>query len=126
MKMLGDDIRLSERLAMLVGEHPELELLTQSLSITTFRYVPPELRARTGEAAVEASIRTLNEALLERIQQSGELFVSNAVIRGRYALRACIVNFNTSIADIEAVPGIVVRMGREIHASHRSTMADPV
>ena len=29
---------------------------------------------------------TENEALLERIQQSGELFVSNAVIRGRYVL----------------------------------------
>ncbi len=120
MKMLGDDIALSERLASLVGEHPELELLTQSLSITTFRYVPPELRARIGEADAEAHIGALNEALLERIQQCGELFVSNAVIRGRYALRACIVNFNTAVSDINAVPGIVARLGREVHAGLRA------
>ena len=121
MKLLGDDIRLSERLARLVGEDPDLELLTQSLSITTFRYVPPELGSRAGNADTEAYIGTLNEALLERIQQSGELFVSNAVIRGRYALRACIVNFNTTVADIDAVPGIVTRLGRELHAEMRAT-----
>ena len=42
------------------------------------------------------------------------MFVSNAVIDGRYALRACIVNFNTTLADVEAVPPIVVRVGREL------------
>ena len=121
MTLLGDDIRLSERLARLVGEHPELELLTQSLSITTFRYVPLELRPKVADTETDAYIGRLNEALLERIQQSGELFVSNAVIRGRYALRACIVNFNTTTADIDAVPDIVTRLGGEIHATMRAT-----
>jgi glutamate/tyrosine decarboxylase-like PLP-dependent enzyme len=115
LKMLGDDIRLSERLHALVSEHAELEALTQALSITTFRYIPAHLRATVGSADTEAYLKTLNEALLERIQQSGEAFVSNAVIRGRYALRACIVNFNTTPADIEALPEIVVRLGRETH-----------
>ena len=32
---------------------PELELCTQALSITTFRYVPPDLRARLGDESVE-------------------------------------------------------------------------
>ena len=39
------------------------------------------------------------------------MFVSNAVIDGRYVLRACIVNFHTERADVEAVPEIVVRRG---------------
>jgi glutamate/tyrosine decarboxylase-like PLP-dependent enzyme len=119
LKMLGDDIRLSERLHALVSSHPELEPLTQGLSITTFRYVPPDLRGRVGSPDTEEHLRQLNEALLERIQQSGEAFVSNAVIRGRYALRACIVNFNTTLADIEAIPEIVVRLGRETDAALR-------
>ncbi len=112
-RMIGDDIRLSRQLHERVDAHPELEAVTQALSIATFRFVPTRLRGRTGEPDVETYLNSLNEALLERIQNSGEVFVSNAVIRGRYVLRACIVNFNTAPADIDAVPEIVVRLGRE-------------
>jgi len=42
------------------------------------------------------------------------VFVSNAVISGRYVLRACIVNFHTTLADVRAVPGIVVRVGQGV------------
>jgi glutamate/tyrosine decarboxylase-like PLP-dependent enzyme len=103
-----------------VAEHPELEPLTQALSITTFRYVPPELRDAIDTASAEAYLNRLNEELLERIQRSGDAFVSNAVIRGRYALRACIVNFNTAAADVDALPEIVVRIGRETHEAVRT------
>jgi hypothetical protein len=41
------------------------------------------------------------------------------VIRGRYLLRACIVNFYTSRADVDAVPDIIVRLGRTIDAEKR-------
>lgn len=113
-QMIGDDIALSERLHALVQAHPELEAATQSLSITTFRYVPAAHRSAVGTEAGEAYLNRLNAALLDRIQGSGELFVSNAVVRGRYLLRACIVNINTTEADIDAVPEIVVRIGREV------------
>jgi glutamate/tyrosine decarboxylase-like PLP-dependent enzyme len=117
-RMIGDDIRLSERLHARVAAHPELEPVTQALSIATFRYVPPELRgAADGDGA--AYLNALNEALLERVQRSGEAFVSNAVIRGRYVLRACIVNFHTGAGDVDALPEIVARLGREVHAALR-------
>ena len=45
--------------------------------------------------------------------------MSNAVIRGRYVLRACIVNFHTSLEDVEAVPAIAVRLGRAVDAQLR-------
>jgi aromatic-L-amino-acid/L-tryptophan decarboxylase len=41
--MISDDIRLSRALAAAVGRHPELQLMIQDLSITTFRYVPTDL-----------------------------------------------------------------------------------
>jgi aromatic-L-amino-acid decarboxylase len=47
--------------------------------------------------------------------------VSNAVIRGRYALRACIVNFYTSRADVEALPEIIAQIGRAVDAERRTT-----
>lgn len=124
VEMIGDDISLSERLRANVTREPELEVITQDLSITTFRYIPADMRsARTSGIANTAGdveyLNKLNEALLERIQNSGEAFVSNAVIRGMYVLRACIVNFRTRASDVDALPGIVIRLGREIDASLR-------
>jgi len=113
VRMIGDDIRLAHSLHDLVSSNPELEPFTLALSISTFRYVPRDLRGRLGEERVQSYLDALNQELLERIQLSGEAFVSNAVIRDRYVLRACIVNFNTTFADVEALPGIVVRIGGE-------------
>ena len=36
----------------------------------------------------------------------------NAVIGGRYALRACIVNVHTTAGDVTEVPEIVAELGR--------------
>jgi glutamate/tyrosine decarboxylase-like PLP-dependent enzyme len=121
--MIADDIRLSERMFERVSAHPELEAVTQSLSITTFRFVPADLRTAIDRAAVRDYLNALNTALLERIQASGELFVSNAVIDGQYVLRACIVNFHTDAHDIDAIPDIVVRLGRSVDAELRPTLA---
>ena len=118
-RMIADDIRLSEAMAEAVGRHAELQLATQALSITTFRYVPRDLRASVGEPSVEAHLDALNRELLDRLQRGGETFVSNAVVGGRYLLRACIVNFHTDRADVEAVPEIVARIGRTVDAELR-------
>ncbi len=118
-KMISDDIRLSGVMAAAVKRHPELHFMTQELSITTFRYVPADLRNRMGEEVVENHLDFLNQELLDHMQRGGEAFVSNAVIRGCYALRACIVNFHTGAADVEAVPGIAVRLGRTLDARLR-------
>jgi aromatic-L-amino-acid decarboxylase len=113
-RMISDDIRLSRAMAGAVGRDPDLQLFTQDLSITTFRYVPADLRTRCDDEAVASYLDSLNRALLDAIQHGGETFVSNAVIGGRYVLRACIVNFHTGLADVEALPAIAVRVGREI------------
>ena len=107
-------------MAAAVERHPELELVTQSLSITTFRYVPPICGRHAETSAAEKYLNALNAALLDALQRGGELFVSNAVIGGRYALRACIVNFHTSAADVEALPAIVVAHGRRLDARLRA------
>jgi len=119
--MIADDIRLSRALADAVGQHAELEAFTQDLSITTFRYVPRDLRTQVGEEQAERHLDALNRALLDRLQRGGEAFVSNAVIGGRYVLRACIVNFHTERADVEALPEIVARTGRTVDAELRPT-----
>jgi glutamate/tyrosine decarboxylase-like PLP-dependent enzyme len=121
--MIADDIRLSKAMAEAVGRHPELQLTTQDLSITTFRYVPSDLRAHAGEQTVEGHLDALNRELVDRLQRGGETFVSNAIVGGRYVLRACIVNFHTDRADVEAVPEIVARIGRTVDAELRPAIS---
>jgi glutamate/tyrosine decarboxylase-like PLP-dependent enzyme len=112
-KMIGDDIRLAQRLYGLLETHPEFEALSCGLSITTFRYVPPDIRERND--ADQSYLDRLNAAILTRLESGGEAFLSNAVVNGKFALRACIVNFRTTLEDVEALPGIVSRLGRELH-----------
>ena len=118
VRMISDDIRLSEHLYGAVEKHPNLEAFTQNLSITTFRYVPSDLTP--GSTEVEEYLSTLNEALLTEVQEGGEAFVSNAVMGEKYLLRACIVNFRTSVEDVEALPEIVARIGSSVDATIRS------
>jgi len=123
-KMIGEDMRLSRELHALTMAHPELEAFTQELSISTFRYVPRDLRGE-DTAATGAYLNDLNELLLERIQASGELFVSNAVVGGRFLLRACIVNFHSTWEDLYALVEIVARLGRELDAELRAPLIFP-
>ena len=108
--MIADDIRLAGELYALAAAHPELEAVTTHLSITTFRYVP----AGADRAGDPAALNALNERLLERLQQSGRAFVSNAVVDGRFLLRACIVNFRTDREDLQALVDAVVDIGRAL------------
>lgn len=125
-RMIGDDIELARALFGRVEAHPELEAWTLGLSIATFRYVPADLRSspdsdggEAGDDEVDAYLDALNTELMKRLQAGGEAFVSNAVVRGRFLLRACIVNFRTGVEDVEALPEIVARIGREVDAERR-------
>jgi aromatic-L-amino-acid/L-tryptophan decarboxylase len=117
-RMISDDIRLARILFERISQCPELEALSQSLSITTFRFVPTDLASGGDQAA--SYLDELNLNLLTRLQASGEAYLSNAVVHGKFALRACIVNFRTSLTDIEALLPIVVRIGKALDMEMRS------
>ena len=118
-KLIADDIALSRRMYEKVEAHPELEALTHGLSITTFRYVPRDLSPSLSPDERTKYLNELNTTLLTRLQEGGAIYLSNAVINGVFALRACIVNFRTSVADVDAVPDIVVKAGRMLSQSSR-------
>lgn len=123
IQMIGDDIALAQALYTAIDAHPELQAVTQHLSITTFRFVPSDLPA--DPAVVEPYLNKLNEALLNRLQTSGAAFVSNALMEGKYLLRACIVNFRTTLADVEALPPLVSDLGRSLDQELRPPDLQP-
>jgi glutamate/tyrosine decarboxylase-like PLP-dependent enzyme len=107
-RMIADDCSLARELHALAAAHGELEAMTHSLSITTFRYVPKG-RARSVE-----ELNALNTAILARLQAEGRVYLSNAVIGGKFALRACVVNFRTDSGDVKALVDAAVAAGRAL------------
>jgi glutamate/tyrosine decarboxylase-like PLP-dependent enzyme len=91
-----------------------------TLTIACFRYVPPDLR---GDARAGAYLDRLNEALMLELQLDGRVFPSNAVIGGRYAIRACIVNVRTEAPDMDALVEAALRHGRRLDAELRPASA---
>jgi hypothetical protein len=69
--------------------------------------VPAKLRAKLESTTaderqrVESEINRLNEQIMYRVQRGGEAYLSNAMLRGKFALRACIINFRTTRPDID-------------------------
>jgi glutamate/tyrosine decarboxylase-like PLP-dependent enzyme len=116
-RMIRDDIALAEALHQRVKETPELQAFTRNLSIVTFRFVPKGLAV--GNEAVEGYLNSLNLEILNRLQDGGEVYLSNAVIKGTFLLRACIVNFRTRLKDIKALVEIVTRTGKVVDARMR-------
>jgi glutamate/tyrosine decarboxylase-like PLP-dependent enzyme len=97
--------------------HPELQAVTQNLSIATFRYMPVNIE---DIADREGYLNRLNERLLNELQAKVEVFVSNALINGWYCLRCCIVNFRTTQKDVEDTIEIIIREGRRVHQEMQS------
>ena len=83
--------------------------------------MPPDLRQSIGSVETEEYLNRLNKDILSRIETSGEAFLSNTVVDDKFALRACIVNFRTSLEDVEALPELIVRIGRQTDAEGRTT-----
>ena len=110
--LVGRHLALAERLAGLVDGAPDLERLAPlSLSVVCFRYAPPHLR---GD---EARLNALNQRVMEDVQASGAAFLTQTTLGGRFALRACILHYATTEADLaELVQVIRERGGRLIHA----------
>ena len=112
LQLLRDDIELAEYLHTCAAAREELQPFSRHLSITTFRFVPTDLDPAADGA--EDYLNQLNQRLLSRLQRGGEAFISNAVIDGRYLLRACVVNFRTQQSDMDFVADLVVRLGDEL------------
>jgi len=98
--------RLARHLENLIRETPDLELAAEGdLSIVCFRFHP---RNWTGSPE---RLDELNKRIMETLQAEGSVFVTNAMLRSRFALRACILHYATSEADLAALVAAVSDAG---------------
>jgi aromatic-L-amino-acid decarboxylase len=100
------DLELAQSLGLKIAQHPELDLAAPvELSAVCFRYLP-----RGGE---ESGVDDLNARILARVVRRGRVYLSNATIHGKFALRACVVNHRTTEADVQAVVDEVLAAAAE-------------
>jgi aromatic-L-amino-acid/L-tryptophan decarboxylase len=102
------DLDHAQQLARAVDAAPELERLAPvALSAVCFRHI-------VREGASEDERNAFNLALLKRMIRRGKVYMSNAELKGKFCLRACIVNHLTKDSDIDAVVHEVLGAAREI------------
>ncbi|MBC8100739.1 MAG: amino acid decarboxylase, partial [Armatimonadetes bacterium] len=104
-ELIQRDIDLAYALQTKITAHPDFELVaTGPLSICCFVYHP----ANTSDVA------DLNRRLLSIVQAEGEAFLTGTELDGRFVLRACIVNFRTTPADLDALLNTIAAAGQRV------------
>ena len=94
---IKSNIACARHLESLVRASDDFEMLAPvELSIFCLRHVPAPLRNESPE-----TIDAFNERLLVALQRDGSSYLSNATIAGRFALRGCVLNYRTTLRDIE-------------------------
>ena len=105
---IAQDLDHAQLLTKLIAGEPALQILAPvPLSVVCFRYV--------GEKkASDEELDRLNAAILKRVIARGKVYISNATIHGRFALRACFVNHRTRREDVQAIVDEVLAAAGEV------------
>jgi glutamate/tyrosine decarboxylase-like PLP-dependent enzyme len=82
------------------------------LSIFCFRHVPAHLKGESPQV-----IDDFNERLLIALQRDGSSYLSNTTLGGRFALRGCVLNYRTTLRDMEILLDDLRRVARSLPAS---------
>lgn len=112
---IEQNLRVAQHLAAAIDASDDFERLAPvPLSIVCFRYAPPAMRARlaAGDASARAEVDALNRRLMLELQRDGEAYLSNATIGGVFALRACLVNYRTTVEDVTRLLDALRRAAR--------------
>ncbi len=88
-------------LAAWVDADPDFERLAPvPFSTVCLRYAPAGVEDEAPEAR-EARLDTLNQALLDAVNRTGEVFLSHTRLRGRFAIRVAIGQIRTEDRHVE-------------------------
>ena len=112
---IESDVRLAHFASAAVDERPDLERLAETvLSILNFRYRP------RGREVSEEALDRVNRRIVNRLVGDGSFFLAPTVLKGRTALRVCIVNFRTREEDLLFLLDECERLGRELLEDRQS------
>jgi len=110
---IESNLACARHLESLVRASDDFEMVAPvELSIFCFRYLPVQLRNKSPEA-----IDAFNERLLVALQRDGSSYLSNATLNGRFALRGCVLNYRTTLHDMEILLNDLRRVAKSLPTS---------
>src|SRR5437667_2561527 len=102
------DLACARHFETLVQNSEDFEMLAPvELSIFCSRHLPAGLKRALAAASpsvrekIEEQLDAHNERLLLALQRDGSSYLSNARLRGRFSLRGCVMNYRTTLRDME-------------------------
>ena len=102
------NLACARHLQSLVESSDDFEMAVPvELSIFCFRHLPARLRNESPGV-----IDAYNERLLVALQRDGSSYLSNTTLDGRFALRGCVLNYRTTLRDMEILLEDVRRVGQ--------------
>lgn len=114
---ISHDAELARYLDARATERPDFEVVAPTvLSICCFRYLPSGLPEGPGR---DEYLDELNERVMTELQMDGRAYCSNAVLNGRFVLRACIVNFRTEATEIDRLLDVAAEIGERLDVTMR-------
>lgn len=109
---IENNIACARYLESMVRASDDFEMVAPvELSIFCFRHVPVQLRSQAPDA-----IDAFNERLLVALQRDGSSYLSNTTLGGRFALRGCVLNYRTTLRDMEILLDDLRRVGKSLPA----------
>ena len=110
---IESNLACARHLESMVQASVDFEMVAPvELSIFCFRHVPAQLKNQPPEA-----IDAFNERLLVALQRGGSSYLSNATPGGRFALRGCVLNYRTTLRDMEILLDDLRRVGKSLPTS---------
>ena len=112
---IESNIACARHLESLVKASDDFEMTAPvELSIFCFRHVPPQMKSGSPE-----KIDEFNERLLVALQRDGSSYLSNATLNGRFALRGCVLNYRTTLRDMEILLEDLRRAAKKVTSDER-------
>jgi glutamate/tyrosine decarboxylase-like PLP-dependent enzyme len=112
-RAIENDVELARFLAGEVDRRPEFDRLAeQVLSIVNFRYRP------SGSSLPDEEIDRLNRRIVNRLVGDGSFLLAPTILKGRTAMRVCIVNFRTTEEDLTLLLDEAARVGSSLLAEN--------
>jgi aromatic-L-amino-acid decarboxylase len=112
-KTIETNLACARYLESMVQASDDFEMAAPvELSIFCFRHVPVQVRNESPE-----TIDACNERLLVALQRDGSSYLSNATLGGRFALRGCVLNYRTTLRDMEILLDDLRRVAKSLPTS---------
>ena len=112
---IAGHIELAQEFAGWVDQEPDAERLAAvPFSTVCFRWRPADPRWSDGHRGMSSPLDRLNEQLLERLNGTGEVFLSHTRLEGRFTLRLAVGNLRTERRHVERAWESIRQIGREL------------